>query len=54
MFTFTDTKQCPWTVVNSTIKKHAHLNCIKHFLEQVPYKDLTPDHIDIPEMDDAP
>lgn len=42
MFAHTDTKQAPWYVVNSDVKKHARLNCIKHLLDSIPYKDLTP------------
>jgi len=41
MFAYTDTKDAPWTVVHSTIKKHAHLNCIQHLLNQIDYEDLT-------------
>ncbi len=45
MFAHTDTKQAPWYVVNSDVKKHARLNCIKHLLDSIPYKDLTPSPI---------
>ena len=31
MMAHTDTKQCPWHVVDSEVKKHARLNCISHF-----------------------
>lgn len=48
MFAHTDTKQCPWYVVNSDIKKHARLNCIHHFLSMIPYEDLTPKPIKLP------
>ena len=41
MFAHTDTKQVPWYVVESDIKKHARLNCISHLLSLVPYTDLT-------------
>jgi len=41
-FAHTDIKQAPWYVVNADIKKHARLNCIKHLLSLIPYKDLTP------------
>jgi polyphosphate kinase 2 len=47
MFAHTDTKQSPWYVVNSDIKKHARLNCIKHLLDTIPYKDLTPEPISL-------
>ena len=48
MFAHTDTKQAPWYVVNSEIKRHARLNCITHFLSMVPHEDLTPVAIEIP------
>ncbi len=49
MFAHTDIKQAPWYVVKSDIKKHARLNCISHFLSMIPYKDLTPEKIKLPE-----
>ena len=48
MFAYTDTKRSPWYVVNSEIKKHAHINCISHFLSLIPYEDLTPKEIKLP------
>ncbi len=45
MFAHTDTKQSPWYVVDADIKRHARLNCIRHLLEQIDYKDLTPEPI---------
>ncbi|MEE2650309.1 MAG: polyphosphate kinase 2 [Candidatus Thermoplasmatota archaeon] len=53
MFAHTDTKQAPWYVVNSDIKRHAHLNCISHFLSMVPHEDLTPSPIELPERKQA-
>ena len=49
MFAHTDIKQAPWYVVNSDVKKHARLNCITHLLDQIPYKDLTPEPITLDE-----
>ena len=40
MFSYTDTKQAPWYVVNSDIKKHARLNCIRHLLSRIPYQEI--------------
>ncbi len=48
MFAHTDIKQAPWYVVKSDVKKHARLNCISHLLNQIPYKDLTPEPITLP------
>ena len=53
MFAHTDIKQAPWYVVNADIKKHARLNCIKHLLSLIPYKDLTPEPIKLPPREKA-
>ncbi len=53
MFAYTDTKQCPWYVVNSDDKRRAHLNCIAHILSQIPYEDITPEPISLPPRQDA-
>ncbi len=48
MFAHTDIKQAPWYVVYADVKEHARLNCIKHLLSMIPYKDLTPPAIKLP------
>lgn len=48
MFAYTDTKQCPWYVVNADIKKHARLNTMEHLLSMFDYEDLTPKKFDLP------
>ncbi|OGU55384.1 MAG: polyphosphate kinase 2 [Ignavibacteria bacterium RBG_13_36_8] len=48
MFAYTDIKQAPWYVVNADDKKRARLNCIHHLLNIIPYKDLTPEPIELP------
>jgi polyphosphate kinase len=48
MFAYTDTKQCPWYVVEADNKRRARLNCIHHLLKQIPYEDLTPKPIKLP------
>ena len=53
MFAHTDIKQAPWYVVNSDIKKHARLNCIAHLLSMIPYEDLTPEPIELPQREDS-
>lgn len=52
MFAHTDTKQCPWYVVNADDKKKARLNCIHHLLNQIEYEDLTPGTIELPSRQD--
>lgn len=49
MFAHTDIKQAPWYVVNSDDKRLARLNCIRHFLTMIPFDDLTPDPIELPD-----
>ncbi len=52
MFAYTDTKQCPWYVVNADDKKRARLNVIQHLLSLIPYQDLTPESIKLPPRQD--
>ena len=40
MLQHTDTKESPWHVVDADNKKKARLNCISHFLSQIPYKEI--------------
>ena len=48
MFAHCDIKQAPWYVVNADVKKHARLNCIRHLLSMIPYRDLTPEPVELP------
>jgi len=52
MFAYTDIKQAPWYVVEADNKKKARLNCITHLLTMIPYKDLTPEPIELPPRQD--
>ncbi len=49
MFAYTDTKICPWYVVNADNKKRARLNCIHHLLSMIKYDDLTPEPFELPD-----
>ena len=42
MFFYTDTADCPWTVVKSDCKKRARLNAMRYVLHKLSYegKDL--------------
>jgi polyphosphate kinase 2 len=51
MFSYTDIKQAPWYVVNADDKKCARLNAMRHLLSMIPYDDLTPEPIKLPERD---
>jgi polyphosphate kinase 2 len=48
MFAHTDIKKAPWYVVEADDQKRARLNCITHFLNLIPYQDLTPEAITLP------
>lgn len=52
MFAHTDIKQAPWYTVDADDKKRARLNCMSHLLSMIPYKDLTPPPIELPERQD--
>lgn len=47
MFSYTDTKQSPWYVVDSDDKKRAQLNFISHLLTMIPYDDIVPEKIEL-------
>jgi len=50
MFHYTDTRQCPWFVVDADDKRRARLNCIAHFLSKIRY-DYTPEEkIELPPL----
>ncbi len=49
MFDYTDIKQAPWYVVDADDKKRARLNCISHIVSQIPYEDILPDPIELPD-----
>jgi len=36
-FFYTDTADAPWTIIKSNDKKHARLNCMRHFLASLDY-----------------
>jgi polyphosphate kinase len=48
MFAHTDIEEAPWWVVQSDSKRRAHLNCITHLLEQVPYEEPPVEEIILP------
>lgn len=49
MLEHTDHKKAPWFLVDADNKKRARLNCIAHLLSQVPYKDLSPIELELPD-----
>lgn len=48
MFKRTDTAWAPWYAVPSDDKKKARLNIIKHVVDSIPHKPLTPLDIELP------
>jgi polyphosphate kinase 2 len=48
MLAVTDTRLAPWHIVRSDDKKRARLNCIAHFLGQIPYKRIKREKIRLP------
>ena len=48
MFSYTDTKQSPWYVLESDDKRRSRLNCIRHLLSLIPYEDMTMPPIELP------
>jgi polyphosphate kinase 2 len=53
-FQYTDIKQAPWYVVPSDDKRRARLNCISHLLSVIPYEDIVPDPVVIPDRENVP
>jgi len=50
MLEATDTDISPWHIVHSDNKKRARLNCISHFLQQIPYEKLSREKIELPKV----
>jgi len=48
MFAATDTIEAPWYVVPSNDQRRARLNCITHFLSQIPYEEVPREPIKFP------
>ncbi len=51
MLAATDSAHAPWHVVRSDDKRRARLNCISHFLSQIPYEPIKRDKIKLPDRD---
>ena len=48
MLEATDTKDAPWYILRSDDKKRARLNCIRHILDQIPYKKAPREKVKLP------
>jgi polyphosphate kinase 2 len=51
MFSYTDTKQSPWFVVEADDKRRARLNCIAHLLSMIKYGDVPRETIILPPLE---
>ena len=49
MFARTNIPEAPWFTVEADDKRRARLNCIQHLLSKVPYEDMTPEAIKLPQ-----
>lgn len=45
----TNIPEAPWYIVEGNDKKRARLNCIRHILDQFPYKRVKRDKVKLPE-----
>ncbi len=54
MFERTDTPDSPWYVVEADDKRRARLNVISHLLSLVPYEEITPPELALPERQADP
>ena len=48
MLDATDTKHAPWYILRSDDKKRARLNCIRHILDVIPYKEVPREKVKLP------
>jgi polyphosphate kinase 2 len=51
MLDATDSKHAPWYVLRSDDKKRARLNCIRHILDQIPYKKVPAEKVKLPKRE---
>jgi len=49
MFAHTNIPEAPWFTVEADDKRRARLNCLRHVLSKVPWKDMTPAAITLPD-----
>lgn len=49
MFERTSIPEAPWYIVPANDKRRARLNCISHFLDQMPYADVPQEEITLPD-----
>lgn len=52
MFARTNIPEAPWFTVEADDKRRARLNCLRHVLSKVPWEDMTPPAIKLPDRPD--
>ena len=50
MFQRTHRPEAPWWIIDANDKRNARLNCIRHLLSQVPYRNLPARRLTMPEL----
>jgi polyphosphate kinase 2 len=53
MFQRTHRPEASWWIIDANDKQRARLNCIRHLLSQVPYRNLPVRHLTMPELPNA-
>ena len=53
MLAETSSSHAPWYIVDANVKRHARLNIISHLLSKIPYEDLTPEPLELPQRQKA-
>ena len=48
MLDATDTKHAPWCILHSDDKRRARLNCIRHILKSIPFKEVAREKVKLP------
>ena len=48
MFAATDIEEAPWYVIDADDKKRARLNCIRHLLSRLPYREIERETVNLP------
>lgn len=49
MFARTNIPEAPWFIIKGNDKKRARLNCMAHLLDQIPYREIDQDKIELPD-----
>jgi polyphosphate kinase 2 (PPK2 family) len=53
MLEISDTEIAPWHIVKCGDRHRAHLNCITHLLNQIPYEEIPHEQVALPERDES-